>query len=98
MGLFKADLFHASVPGMWHCKMRAGAVAPVCVYTSDSKGSNGQVKMRQLTLPGREQPIHRPEGVMSNGGVCSGHEWHGVVSSIQVLPERYAQKFSPHDC
>ena len=55
---------------MWHCNKRPGAVAPVCVYTSDSKGSNGQVKMRQLILPGREQPMHRPERVMSNGEAC----------------------------
>lgn len=70
MGLFKADLFYTSVPGMWHCNKRPGAVAPVCVYTSDSKGSNRQVKMRQLILPGREQPMHRPERVMSNGEAC----------------------------
>ena len=48
---------------------RAQTVSPVAIYTSDSKGANGKVKMRTLTLPGSEQSLRRPDTKTSIGGL-----------------------------
>lgn len=53
---------------------RAIVAAPLNVYTNVSKGNNGRVKMRPLTLPGREQVIHSPDRGLSNGTI-RGATW-----------------------
>lgn len=76
----KAGFFH---PGAYLQRGQRSLVA-VAVYTSESKSSNGQVKMRTLTVPGREQTLHRPERNLSNGELL--RTWNAGNSVWQTSP------------
>ena len=66
----KASFFHSGLQlhgSSRNCANRAHLVEPLHVYTDESRRGNGAVKMRPLTLSGRDEPIHSPETVLSIG-------------------------------
>ena len=80
---------------------RAQTVLPVATYTSDSKGSNGTVKMRTLILPGGEQFLRRPDTRTSIGGLLV-HRKNTFLDGLQnaaicMISAHAAREHSPYE-
>lgn len=96
--MMKALFSHSSLhphDSSRHCGSRAHVVGPIRVYTDEYRRGNGTVKMRPLTLPGRDQAIHSPEIILSNGESQTYVFCYEavLVTLIQFLMQRRRARF-----